>query len=196
MRMSERPTFYNGRLSPMEVALKAEQVEKTKRLEGDAVSSKVAVALAIQEEAKNTIKETIKKGRGRIDGENLSYGMGGLLFGSIVKSLEEGIIKGWNDEEVFDDFNIVINETSLVAFSFPARVFLQDGMRTRTEETAIIREESKRDSTFLGFFEPNINKLPQSLQNLLRREYLSGVTFNNSVSLILPVYKEAIKFIK
>lgn len=200
-----------GRLSSLEIATGAldlvrSERERIKKEEGDErliVSPNVAAISLIVGEAQwlmgqgmirshfggELIKSFTPKSK-----EKFSKGVGGKLFGVIIRSLGRGAVEGWKDEIAVEEYNDAFNETPISRLTL-GRLTLESpkySRQTPEEETVNIRKElsTKKGKTFLGFFEDK-SKLPRSLRRLWSIDETYGPVIDDAVS----TYKETLSYL-
>lgn len=199
-----------GGLTPEEIAANANGFWKTKQNEGHPVSQRVAISLIMQQLGREILQKTIvpiDESQQAVQKDivsilrsltpekraDFSYGIGGVFFGSIMLGLEQAAINGkWDEDVVMDSFNNSIGGTGLLELN---KAMFKLGPKERRPtpeiESKNIREELSRDNSFLGFFEPDFNKLPQNLKLLLSGQNILA----SSLSAVIPTYKKALEYI-
>lgn len=213
--MESRSLGYGG-LSIPEIAEMAKVRVRRSHEEQKPISAKCTVALVIKDKGRELLKESLRaleehnvapdissvvRELSREAETTFAFGLGGVIFGSIVKSLEEAVIEGWDDRQFIANFNLTITGTPVPKID--EREYISkmasehSGQNNSMQEAAAIRQVLVKDNTFLSFFVnpitniPNRENLPKNVQNFLKQnEYI-----DLSIGLALPYYREAIKLI-
>lgn len=136
--------------------------------------------------------DSIIRKMSRDQSKQFLMGLGGICLGCIIRSLESAVMDGWDDGVFVDLFNSAISGTSIPILSLEHIAnMVSKPRRTPNEETTIVREELRRDNTFLGFFDrESRDRLPRILETVVSGEYISA-----GLSLVLPAYKEAVRLL-
>lgn len=195
-------------LFPQEIADRANHLWK-KRWSGEkpggVISKRVAVALIMQEEGRDTVKRLLEAGKiivpedtgnyvsHDIDSKDLNQftsGLGAIMLGSIVQSLEESFLEGWSAELLVVNINQALSGTHLREITVN-EVTTRDNVVGKEElekmETKRVRELLPKDKTFRAFLKPprNFNLLPSAARNVFLK-------FEGPISMVVPVYEQAI----
>lgn len=215
-REIESKSLRYGGLSIPELAEMAKVRARTSHEEQKPISTKSAVALVIRDKGRELLKESLRalkehnvapdinsvvRGLSKEAEITFAFGLGGVIFGSIVKSLEEAVIEGWDDRQFIANFNLTITGTPFPKIDerdyISKMASEHSGQNNSMQEAAAIRQALIKDNTFLSFFVnpitsiPNRENLPESVRNFLKQnEYM-----DTSIGLVLPYYREAIKLI-
>lgn len=201
------PEFSLGGVAVLDLVAQADGIQQRMKREGHMVPKKVALALSFGEVGREMLKqatapvvsgsvaesiESILRKMKKDQRRQFLMGLGAICFSCIVGSLENAAWDGWDDGVFVDRFNLAISGTSIPTLSLEhIENIVSNPKRTPEEETTIVREELKRDNTFLGFFEKeNRDRLPRTLEAVASGKYVSA-----GLLLVLPVYKEAVRYI-
>lgn len=215
-REIESGSLRYGGLSIPEIAEMAKVWARRSREEQKPISTKAAVGLVIKDKGRELLKESLRALEERNVAADINsivielsreaektfaFGLGGVIFGSIIKSLEEAVIKGWDDRQFIANFNLTITGTPVPTIDEREYILKMasehSGQNNSMQEAAAICQVLVKDNTFLSFFVnpmtgiPNRENLPKSLQSFLKQnKYM-----DTSIGLALPYYREAIKLI-
>jgi len=198
-------------LLPENIAFKAKflwEERKSGQKAGGAVSKSVAVALVMKEEGISILKKMMSGFQDQIgiapdiswvlDGLNPSsqkevfYGLGEIILGSMLESIEKAIIGEWDDEAFLDGFNQAVVGTSFRKLNLSELIVIDDpsSRQKAMMEEAPIRKailiEKKLISDFVKL-PLDMSPLPQVMRVLLTRGMV------DTLPLVIPTYEQAIK---
>ena len=176
--MSTEQFSYAG-LTSSDISKRAKVLFEEKRLKtGEAISRPVAVALIIKSSGQELLKKIAEdNGEGELDVNSiygsLDYkrqeefldGLGGVLLGSIVQSIEEGAVRGWKDKLFVEHFNEGILGTRIPTLTVKKLVrevssFGWVQPLPDKSETEIIRGALRPGKNFIPFIETRRNNDP------------------------------------
>ena len=172
------------------------------------MSKSVAVALVMKEEGISILKKMMSGFQDQIgiapdiswvlDGLNPSsqkevfYGLGEIILGSMLESIEKAIIGEWDDEAFLDGFNQAVVGTSFRKLNLSELIVIDDpsSRQKAMMEEAPIRKailiEKKLISDFVKL-PLDMSPLPQVMRVLLTRGMV------DTLPLVIPTYEQAIK---
>ncbi len=131
------------------------------------------------------------------DQRKFRYGFGEVVLGSIIEAVERGIFE-WDDEVFVADFNEAIIGTPIprVQLSDLIDIIKRQKIRTAREQSQITRTSLDKDPKFLQFLENSESQhaiLPQTIHAFI---YSVQPFAGEALEGILPVYKEALSYLK
>lgn len=119
-----------------------------------------------------------------------------IVLGTVLESLEEVVLEGvWDDKTFIDRLGKGFLRTRVIMPTFYG--YIRTGNDSRgifLKETEVIRRTLREGSGFLSFLTPENNKLlPRSIVALLDED---GEDLGSFLSLVVPMYEDAIKCLK
>jgi len=206
--MSSPEGVPNKRSHSLEIIALAKELKEKRIKEGHPqVALPVAIALQIQKIGIEKLKkhrplrdsnlltrEKLEEYFNRIKGieekKEFLSGLGEVLIGSVISSLELGVSNGWEEKYFPENFNLAIVGTVIRKLD-PEFVKQTAGAgRTPKEETNIITQELIKDKTFLSFFnDGNVSKLPRSIYEFFKKDNF----FRDALEIGFLEYQEVIQ---
>lgn len=205
------PPELSGFGLPQDLVQKAKELLVARKEKGQSpVSDKVAVALVMKDQGTELLKEISSGTDGSmgiapdissvISGLSPSArtkfldGLGQVLLGSILQSVEEGFF-GWDDYLFVEHFNRGVVGTAMPTLKVDNLIkgINPSLRRTTQQETDIIRRELVKDPRFLSFLEPvgyALGVLPQVVGVLFQEPIIHQAFFGGKV---IKTYKEAVQ---